>query len=387
MKKIVLFLAIAIVAISCKNKDEYTISGSIDGMQSGTAYLEKLSENGMSTIAIDTVKVVDGKFEIKGKALEPAIHFIQIDKLDGKVLFILENGSINITVDKDSVFKSKIGGTYSNDEFYTFNEQLAKLQKKSQGKIVKFQQENMTRMNEAQKNNDTVVMNSLRNEIKALRAESTEFMNSYPKSHPKSFISILLVENMLNNPDVKITDAETIFNSLEESLKKSTAGKKVTETIASLKKQEADAKKVTPATSAGVAPNFEGKSPEGKTISLKESMGKVTIIDFWASWCNPCRQENPSVVAMYNELHSKGLNIIGVSLDENLDKWKKAIADDKITWNQVSNLKGWKDPIAVQYNITQIPATIILDANGTIVAKDLRGEELKAKVNELLAKS
>lgn len=387
MKKLVLFLAIALVAISCKNNEEYTISGSIDGMQSGTVYLEKLAENGMSTIAIDTVKVVDGKFEIKGKAVEPAIHFIQIDKLDGKVLFILENGAIDITVDKDSVFKSKIGGTYNNDEFYTFNEQLAKLQKKSQGKIVKFQQENMAKMNEAQKNNDTVVMNSLRNEIKALRAESTDFMNSYPKSHPKSFISILLVENMLNNPDIKISDAEAIFNSLEESLKKSAAGKKVTETIASLKKQEADAKKGTPASSAGVAPNFEGKSPDGKMISLKESMGKVTIIDFWASWCNPCRQENPSVVAMYNELHSKGLNIIGVSLDENLDKWKKAIADDKITWNQVSNLKGWKDPIAVQYNITQIPATIILDANGTIVAKDLRGEELKAKVKELLAKS
>ncbi|MGV9003578.1 redoxin domain-containing protein [Flavobacterium sp.] len=386
MKKIALFLAVALVAISCKNKEEYTISGSIDGMKSGTVYLEKLSENGMSTIAVDTVKVLDGKFEIKGKALEPSIHFIQIDKLEGKVLFILENGDIDITVDKDSVFKSKMGGTYSNDEFYTFNEQLAKLQKKSQGKIVKFQQENMAKMTEAQKNNDTIVMNSLRNEIKALRSESTGFMNSYPKTHPKSFISILLLENMLNNPDIKITDVEKTFNSLEESLKKSTAGKKVTETIASLKKQEAALKTPSPASASGVAPNFEGKSPDGKTISLKESMGKVTIIDFWASWCNPCRQENPSVVAMYNELHSKGLNIIGVSLDENLDKWKKAIDDDKITWNQVSNLKGWKDPIAVQYNITQIPATIILDANGTIVAKDLRGEELKAKIKELLAK-
>ena len=170
-------------------------------------------------------------------------------------------------------------------------------------------------------------------------------------------------------------------------MKKTAAGKKVVETINSIKKQETDAKKVSATASSDMAPNFEGKSPDGKTISLKESMGKVTIIDFWASWCNPCRQENPSVVAMYNELHSKGLNIIGVSLDENLDKWKKAIVDDKITWNQVSNLKGWKDPIAVQYNITQIPATIILDASGKIVAKDLRGDELKAKVQELLAKN
>ena len=356
-------------------------------MKSGTVYLEKQTENGMGTAAIDTVQVVDGKFEITGKITEPSIHFIQIEKLEGKIPFILENGSIDILVDKDSIFKSKMSGTYSNDEFYEFNNKLAKLQKKAQGKIVQFQQDNQVKMAEAQKNNDTVVINSLRKEFQLLRAESNEFMNSYPKTHPKSFISVLLVENMLNNSDIKVSESEKIFNTLDETLKKSAAGKKVSDAIATLKKDEgATTQAETQAPSSELAPNFEAKSPEGKTISLKESMGKVTIIDFWASWCNPCRKENPSVVAMYNELHSKGLNIIGVSLDENLDKWKKAIADDKITWTQVSNLKGWKDPIAVQYNITQIPSTLILDANGTIVAKDLRGEALKAKVNELLDK-
>ena len=113
-------------------------------------------------------------------------------------------------------------------------------------------------------------------------------------------------------------------------------------------------------------------------------MGKVTIIDFWASWCGPCRAENPNVVAIYNELHSKGLNIIGVSLDEDASKWKAAIAKDKLTWTQVSNLKGWEDPIATAYKVDQIPATFILDAKGNIVAKNLSGEELKAKVIEIL---
>lgn len=113
-------------------------------------------------------------------------------------------------------------------------------------------------------------------------------------------------------------------------------------------------------------------------------MGKVTIIDFWASWCGPCRKENPSVVAMYNELHGKGLNIVGVSLDEDLASWNQAIAKDKITWVQVSNLKKWEEPIARQYNVEQIPTTFLLDASGRIVAKDLRGDELKAKVLELL---
>ena len=112
----------------------------------------------------------------------------------------------------------------------------------------------------------------------------------------------------------------------------------------------------------------------------------MTIIDFWASWCGPCRKENPNVVALYNELHSKGLNIIGVSLDKDVAKWKEAIAKDKLAWIQISNLMHWDDPIAKQYGIESIPATLVLDAQGNIVAKDIYGAELKAKVLELLAK-
>jgi thiol-disulfide isomerase/thioredoxin len=121
-------------------------------------------------------------------------------------------------------------------------------------------------------------------------------------------------------------------------------------------------------------------------VSLKECLGKVTVVDFWASWCGPCRQENPNMVAIYNELHSKGLNVVGVSLDKDAQKWKEAIAKDKLVWNQVSNLKFWEEPIAKQYKVESIPATFILDAKGNIVAQDLRGEELKAKIKELLAK-
>lgn len=119
-------------------------------------------------------------------------------------------------------------------------------------------------------------------------------------------------------------------------------------------------------------------------ISLKESLGKVTLIDFWASWCAPCRQENPSVVALYAELHGKGLNIISVSLDNDATKWKAAIAKDKLSWTQVSNLKEMQDPIALQYGVTQIPTTILVDSNGKIVARDLFGEDLKEKILELL---
>lgn len=120
-------------------------------------------------------------------------------------------------------------------------------------------------------------------------------------------------------------------------------------------------------------------------VSLKESLGKATLIDFWASWCQPCRQEKPNVVALYNAFHSKGLNIISISLDEDAVSWKEAIAKDKLTWTQVSNLKEMKDPIALQYGITQIPTTFLLDAKGKIVAIDLRGLDLNTKIKELLS--
>ncbi len=133
-----------------------------------------------------------------------------------------------------------------------------------------------------------------------------------------------------------------------------------------------------------MAPNFKAPTPEGKIVSLKENLGKVTLIDFWASWCAPCREENPNVVALYAELHAQGLNIISVSLDKEATKWKEAVAKDKLTWTQVSNLKEMKDPIALQYNVTQIPTTYLLDATGKVVAIDLYGDDLKEKIKELL---
>ena len=132
------------------------------------------------------------------------------------------------------------------------------------------------------------------------------------------------------------------------------------------------------------APDFTLKSQNGDNLKLSELRGKVILINFWASWCGPCRMENPHVVELYNHYHDKGLNIIGVSLDKDEAKWKEAIAKDGLTWNHISNLKFWADPIAEKYNVKAIPATFIVDANGVIIAKDLRGAELDAKIKELL---
>ena len=120
------------------------------------------------------------------------------------------------------------------------------------------------------------------------------------------------------------------------------------------------------------------------SLSSVTAKGKVTIVDFWASWCRPCRMENPNVVRLYNEYHSKGLEIIGVSLDKTAPAWEKAIADDQLTWTHVSHLQYWNEPIAKQFGITSIPQTLILDENGVIIAKNLRGKELADKLAKLL---
>ena len=384
MKKILFLVITTVVLFSCKNlaDGEYEITGNIKGIKSGLVYIEKQDPMGMGVKTIDTVKIIDGKFEIKGKTTEPEICFIQIDKVNGKVPFILEGGEIEMQVDKDSLFKSKLSGTYSNDEFSKFNEETNKLQKKVQKKAMDFQMKNMAKMNEAQKNKDTVAMNSLRKQYELIQKDITDYTFDYPKTHSKSYISVLIVQAMFNNSKFKVKEIETIYNTLDESLKKTKPGKKVKENIDNLKKQMNAKAKIAVGI---VAPDFKAPTPDGKLVSLKESLGKVTLIDFWASWCQPCRQENPNVVALYAELHSKGLNIISVSLDNDATKWKEAIAKDKLTWTNVSNLKQMKDPIAEQYGIQQIPTTFLLDATGKIVAIDLRGDGLKAKINELLA--
>lgn len=134
------------------------------------------------------------------------------------------------------------------------------------------------------------------------------------------------------------------------------------------------------------APIFSGKTPDGKDLSLEDIKGEVIILDFWASWCGPCRRENPNVVKMYNKYHNKGLEIIGISLDKanQKNRWIRAIAQDRLTWQHLSNLQGWNEPIAALYGVRSIPATFILDKDGVILAKNLRGLALENKIATLL---
>jgi len=381
MKKTLLFFAVAATMVSCK-KDQFEISGTVDPSLNGkNVVLETQGGDPMTGgfVAKDTVKVENGKFVFEGMATEPELYFIQVEGLNGKAEIILEEGDIEVNIDKDSIFKSTQKGTYNNDKLSEYYKEINVIRKR----MISFQTANQDAMMAAYKNNDTVVMNKLNKTYMAIGKEMQDASNNFIKKNPKAFISVLLLKQMANMGRTEFAEIKKLYDGLDVEMKNTKKGKELTEVISKLQKeQEAKANIEIGKT----APDFTAANPEGTKISLKQSLGKATIIDFWASWCKPCREANPEVVALYNELHGKGLNIIGVSLDKDAAKWKEAIAADKLAWPQISNLKFWDEPIAQQYSVKSIPATFLLDAQGKIVAKDLTGAALKAKVEELLAK-
>jgi peroxiredoxin len=374
MKKIIVLLITASLFIACNKlgDNEFVIKGTIDGIENGKFVILETQDESMGIKSIDTTVVMDGKFEFKGTSLEPELHFLQVETVQGKVVFVLEQGEINVTAYKDSINKSKIGGTFNNDQFASYNLGQIEIQKK----MADYRNVNQQKMDAAMQANDTLAVNELRDGFLKLKEEEKNFNFTFCEDNPKAFICVLMIQSMLYQPDADFIRIEKIYNALDKSVKETKPGKSVGEMISNSSAAEVGKQ----------APEFSAPTPEGKTVSLNESLGKVTIIDFWASWCAPCRKENPNVVALYDEFHDKGLNIIGVSLDKEGDanKWKDAITADKLTWTQISNLQYWNEPIAKKYNVKSIPATFILDASGKIVAKDLRGEELRAKVIELL---
>ena len=376
MKKITLLVASTLVLISCNNlKDnEFLITGTADGVKNGKkVFVETQTETGF--IAKDTAVVENGKFELKGTSETIDLGFIRIEDQNISLPIILEEGKISVAIKTDTILNSKIGGTDNNDKFQSFND----ASKVVVNKKMKFEKANLERITAAKKANDTVTVNQIMKEYGKFQEDLNKVSKNFIKNNPDAYLSVLLLENFLMRQYLTAEEITSYFAKIDKSLLNTKSAKNIKKVLDAIKNDPAAKVEV-----GGKAPDFSAKNPEGKQISLKESMGKVTIIDFWASWCGPCRGENPNVVALYKEMHAKGLNIIGVSLDKDAAKWKEAIAKDGLVWPQISNLKFWDEPIAKQYNVESIPATFILDAKGVIVARDLRGDALKAKVTELL---
>ncbi|MCD0468810.1 DUF4369 domain-containing protein [Flavobacterium sp. JAS] len=230
MKKILFLLTASVAIMSCsKVKDgEYLITGTAKGIENGkTIILQGQDPTTKMTVALDTVKVENGKFEIKGKVTEPAFHALIVQGSNAPLPFILETGEITVAIDKDSIHKSKVSGTYNNDEYVKFNEDLTKTQKS----LIDFQKKNTQKMQAAQQAQDTAVINGLMKQYMEIQTEvqanSKKKYLAYAESHPKSYISALIIQSMIADPSADIKKTESLYNALDESVKNTTPGKDI----------------------------------------------------------------------------------------------------------------------------------------------------------------
>jgi peroxiredoxin len=205
--------------------------------------------------------------------------------------------------------------------------------------------------------------------LKAKREVVAQFVKDYPQSIRAA---MAIAENYAYYAEA--ADVEPLYNLLDEKIKTSTKGIEIKKLIA-----------VYSTVAIGnEAPEIAEETTDGKTLNLSSLHGKYVLLDFWASWCGPCRRENPNIVAAYKEFKDKGFTVFGVSYDTKKDKWQKAIADDQLNWYQVSDLKGWKNSTSDQYGIKAIPSNLLLDKDGKIIAKNLFGKKLTDKLAELM---
>ncbi len=366
MKKIVLFVVTIAIFISCSTQPKpvvYKLKGKVDGLETQKAILSSFDKN-LKSKALDTVLVQDSIFEFKVPQQNPTIAIVSFEKSKIRIPVIIGDGDIDMLVDKTNPFISDLAKTTSRltHKFYQYERHAIK--DKEKGMIL--MQKYRTTPQASKRDSLKRAFDDWRN---AAEAYQYDFINKN-----KDIVGLIVMQSLIVSKNADFAKIRKAFDSYPPQVKTTDLGKYINTVILTKGATEI----------GGKAPNFTGTTPEGKKLTLNQAMGRVTIIDFWASWCRPCRLENPYMVEIYNKYHDQGLNIIGVSLDKNRESWLQAIKDDGLKWQHVSEIKGWSDPIAKMYGVMSIPQTFIIDAKGVIRAKNLRRQELEKKIVELL---
>ena len=358
MRKLLLSIVAASMTLAaCNAQSGYKVTGTVEGMPDGKAIIATVNGSSLDTLAKADVK--NGSFEFTGNVSEPTGAYIMVIGQRGAIPFMLENANITVNA-------GQAGLTVTGSEGQKIYDQFMAINATAQQEAMKLQQEYQAA------NGDQAKMQAVQEAYAKLMTDAQAKETELIKANPDSYVSTFVIVSGMGQMEYE--QLKERYNLLGEKAKASAQGKAIAAQIAKLE-----------STAIGqIAPNFTITTPEGESISLYDIKGKVKLIDFWSSWCGPCRGENPHVVEIYKEYHPKGLEIFGVSLDNNKEAWVKAIADDGLVWKHGSDLKGWQSAPAQLYSVSGIPHTVLLDENNKIIAKNLRGDELKQKIAELL---
>ncbi|WP_367868279.1 redoxin domain-containing protein [Pedobacter sp. WC2423] len=373
-KKAFAILPFAVVMIcsgaqSFAQNGKYLLKGNIP-VASGKIYLEH--ELNGNPVKIDSAQVVNGKFVFKGSVKSPDFYSLTTKGLKYPIQFILENSAITVTKPADSLASAEIKGSSAQEVYQSFYKGPWKEITAIAGGIY-------NRLDKAEKaaktagtKVDSLTRAGFDKEFAVLDKKNQIAVKAYISQHSSSAgAAAIIYDRFISYPNFPV--ARELFAGLTEEARQSAIGELITKALAT------DAK-----TAKGkAAPAISMTNKDGKIVHLSDFKGKYVLIDFWASWCGPCRKENPNVVAAYKKYHDKGFEILGISLDSKKEAWLKAIEADGLIWTHVSELKGWQNSAAKEYGVRAVPASFLIDPNGNVVGKDLRGEELNQTLAQL----
>jgi peroxiredoxin len=357
MKKILITLFLLPTLVFAQNNG-FTINGNVSGVEDGTV---KLTSTQDASQVLVTGAVTKGAFTLKGSIPEPGLYWLAIGSEQPVYLYV-ENSTIHISGSKSDIKNIKIEGSASHKDFDAFQATFNPLIGNLNGVAAQMQKTEKGKAKE-----------ELMKQYQELVSKINTEVDAYVKGRKSSYVSpfVLFVTAQLID-DYQVL--ENRFNLLTEEVRNSNIGRSFRDFIAYNKV----------GTVGTMALEFTQNDTAGNAVTFSSFKGKYVLVDFWASWCRPCRIENPNVVNAFNKFKAKNFTVLGISLDQEKDAWVKAIAKDKLTWTHVSDLAAWNNSVAQMYRIQSIPQNILVDPTGKIIAKDLRGPDLEKKLCELL---
>ncbi len=381
MKKTIIILSLALIIASCGNtqkqeerKSKFELKGKLSNANGEQLYLEEMSPKGVRVIDTATL---DANGDFAFLKASPSLGFYRVRITDANFAMLLLDSTQQVTVKGDA---GNLGNSFTvegSPDSKLFREV------NNTAKLSFQKRDSMMRAYEAYANlnkNDKVKIQTYVDEAeKAFNAEALQ-LNNYLldiiHKNASSLVAVVALQQL--SPEFSKDGYKELYQQTDEALTKKYPG-------AAQVKLFHDSRMNMLKTEIGAsAPDFLSDTPDGKKLGPSSFKGKVLLVDFWASWCGPCRAENPEMVKIYKKYHAKGLEVLGVSLDKDKAKWTEAIEKDKLEWNHVSDLGAWESASAKLYNVTSIPQTFLLDKEGKIVAKGLRAEGLEARLEELL---